>query len=347
MRVYAVSNALNTSCAVQKTREVKSRINKCDSFETSQPLIPQINFGAYRIHIVDGGAHANVMEHFARAIVKNVDDVVDVIMHKADTNPRYSGIKQMKSVKEKLTLLNEGNLAKPGDYVAIPCSAQVQLNQLSAFLNYEPKTIKPNNVISYKKKILDYLTSIPTSARNMLDPNGQGVEHVFGVIEQINALVKKGVNVYLPAGHPIEGALKAKIGEAGKKDDLYKFIYTRGKEGAETVNTAIGELKSANTYKFNLLALSDAHVVNVRDLSGRNDYVFAAYDTCVNDGARGVFNFYPVRTKRGKFSATALLINVPCNIRLKNILQTMNSPIFLHLSVKEYANAVQMALSHT
>lgn len=300
MRVYAVSNALNTCCAVQKTREVKSSINKCDSFETSQPLIPQINFGAYRIHIVDGGAHSHVMEHFARAIVKNVDDVVDVVMHKADTNPRYSGMKQMKSVKEKLTLLNEGNLAKAGDYVAIPCSAQVQLNQLSEFLNLEPKTIKPYNVKSYKARILDYLHSIPGSQRNAMDPNGQGFDYVYGVIEQINALVKKGVNVYLPAGHPIESALKATIGAANKKDDLYKFIYTRGKEGAETVNTAIAELKSANAYRFNLLALSDAHVVNVRDLSGRNDYVFAAYDNCVNDGARGVFNFYPVRNKEGE-----------------------------------------------
>lgn len=300
MRVYAVSNALNTSCAVQKTRVNKSDTNKTDSFERSTPIVPQINFGAYKIHIVDGGAHAGVMEHFARAIVKSVDDVVDVIMHKADTNPRYPGMKQMKSIKEQLTHLNEENIAKAGDYVAIPCSAQVQLNQLSDFMNLESKAIKPQNVKSYKEKILKYISSIPGSQRNAMDPNGQGIDHVFGVIQQINALVKKGVNVYLPAGHPIESALKVKTAELGQKDDLYRFIYTRGKEGAETVNKVKEKLVEANAYRFNLLALSDAHVVNVRDLSGRNDYVFAAYDSCVNDGARGVFNFYPVRDKEGK-----------------------------------------------
>lgn len=325
MRVYAVSNALNTSCAVQKKCVTSSATNKADSFEKS--LIPQINFGAYKIHIVDGGAHANVMEHFARAIVKNVDDVVDVILHKADTNPRYSGMKQMKSVKEKLTLLNEGNLAKSGDYVAIPCSAQVQLNQLSAFLGLEPKEIKPHNVKNYKAKILNYLTSIPGSEKNAMDPNGQGFDHVFGVIEQINALVKKGVKVYLPAGHPIESALKSTIGEAGKKDDLYKFIYTRGKEGAETVNKAISELKSVNAYRFNLLALSDAHVVNVRDLTGRENYVFAAYDNCVNDGARGVFNFYPVRNKDGKILGYSFTDK-----------RTVQYPIEEYLANDEFAN---------
>lgn len=327
MRVYAVSNALNTSCAVQKTAARKYEINKPDSFEKNRPEIPQINFGAYRIHIVDGGAHAQVMEHFARAIVKSVDDVVDVVLHKADTNPRYSGMKQMKSIEEKLTFLNEGNGAQAGDYVAIPCSAQVPLNKLSELMGLRSKEITPVGVKYYRKRIIDFLKDVSGWQLSAMDPNAQGMQHVYGVIQQINALIKKGVHVYLPAGHPTEGALKAVAESYNGKEALYKHIYTGGKENWLRISLFKDELLKDNIYRFNLLALSDAHIVNVKDLSGRKDYVFAAYDSCVNDGARGVFNFYPVRNKEGEILGYSFTDK-----------RTVQYPVNEYLANNEFAN---------
>lgn len=338
MRVYAVSNALNTSCAVQKSaanKFDKYEINKPDSFEKGRPDIPQINFGAYKVHIVDGGAHGNVMEHFARAIVKSVDDVVDVVMHKADTNPRYSGMKQMKSIKEKLTFLNHGNGAQPGDYVAIPCSAQVPLNTLSDLMGFEPKSITPVGVIRYKERILKFLQDIPDSKLRVMDPNEQGMQHVFGVIEQINGLIKKGVHVYLPAGHPTEGALKSIAASYNGKDALYEHIYTGGKKNSFRILLFKDKLLNDNIYRFNLLGLSDAHVVNVKDLSGRKDHVFAAYDSCVNDGARGVFNFYPVRNKEGKILGYSFTDK-----------HTVQYPIEEYLANDEFANISKFVGKH-
>ncbi len=268
------------------------------NFQKNNQLKQTVNFKGYKVHVLDGAAHGDTMEHFARAIVREVKDIVDVVYHKTETNPTYSGLKQMDALAQNLHNLNKNNVLKSGDFLAITGSAQVQLNQLAVEMGLAKKTIRPDNVTQYKNQIIDFLATKEPSRE--LDPNGQKFSFVPQVITEINELIKKGVNVYLPAGHPIEAALKAKMGGKGLKDELYKYIYTRGKLGAEDVSSSISELKAANYYKFNLLALSDAHVVNVRDFSGKKDYVFAAYDNCVNDGERGVYNFYPVRDKKTK-----------------------------------------------
>lgn len=300
MRVYAVSNSLNNCCAEKKP--LKREINYHYNEHCNEPLArDSVSFKGYKIHIIDNGAHADNMTHFARGIVKGIGDVVDVLLYRAETNPHYSGMKQIGSVKEKLEFLNRENIAKPGDFIALPLSSQVSLNTLAQAMGLKAKTITPENLKSFKPKILEFLQYLETAPYTFgMDPNRQGIQHVYGTIGQINELIKKGVHVYLPASHPIEGALKARAAEEGVKDDLYKYIYTRGKEGWDSINPLIKELKEENAYRFNLLALSDAHVVNVRDLTGQQNYIFAAYDSCVNDGARGVFNFYPVRNKEGE-----------------------------------------------
>lgn len=301
MRIDAINAALNV-CCVKKNCIAKSDTNipelEKDKFEKNISALQSISFNGYKIHIVDGGLHADTMTHFARGIVKKIDDVVEVVLHRAETNKRYSGLKQMTSVRDQLKLLNEEGLAKPGEYVAIPGSAQVHLTSLADKMGLEEKDLRPENVKAYKSKIIDVLSN--EYYADKLDYNDQKLYAVPEVIKQINELVGKGVNVYIPAGHPIEFVLKARAAENGVKEDLYNYIATRGRVGREAIMPIIQEIKEENIYKFNLLALSDAHVVNIRDLSGDKDYIFAAYDSCVNDGARGVFNFYPVRNKEGK-----------------------------------------------
>lgn len=302
MKVYAINSALGSGSvklvSAEKNNNYISATAKEDSFQKSVPDIRTLTFGGFKIHIVDGGLHSSTMTHFARGIVKELDDTVDVVLHKVDTHPRYSGLKQMTSVRDQLKLLNDKEIAKPGEYVAITGSAQVYLSFLEERMGLKPKTLRPEIIKSYKNDILKFLSD-EYDARS-IDPKGQGFEAVSDVIKEINKLEKRGVHVYLPAGHPIEFDLKYRAGLADAKDDLYNYIFTRGREGGDKILPIINEIKSENVYKFNLLALSDAKVVNVRDLSGEKDYIFAAYDNCVNDGARGVYNFYPVRNALGK-----------------------------------------------
>lgn len=302
MRVYAIGSTPGNCCAnkfcaaIPKLKSTGLEIQ--DTFNKNSPDITTLSFKGYNVHIIDGGLHADTMMHFARGITKTLDDAVEVVLHKAQTNSRHPGLKQMDSVRDQLKLLNEQEIAKPGDFVAITGSAQVYLNNLAEKMGLPAKSIRPGNVKSYKAQILNFMTNPYDAGR--LDAKEQNLFAVPEVINQINLLIKKGVNVYLPAGHPIEFDLKGRAAAAGVKDDLYRMIYTRGKKGASSINPIIQELKDENIYKFNLLALSDAHVVNAKDLSGEKDYIFAAFDNCVNDGSRGVFNFYPVRDKTGR-----------------------------------------------
>lgn len=48
-----------------------------------------------------------------------------------------------------------------------------------------------------------------------------------------------------------------------------------------------------------MLALSNAHIVNIKNKNNK-DFIFAAKDGCMNDGARGVYHFSPVRNSYGK-----------------------------------------------
>lgn len=301
MRVYAV-NLASDFCRAKKNSTVHSEpankfVPEQDTFSKQQTGISTLSFKGYNVHIIDGGLHADTMMHFARGITRKMDDVVEVMLHKTKTNPYYPGLKQVSSIRDNLKLLNEQGIAKPGDFVAITGSAQVYLNDLAERMELSQFAIRPGNVKNFKSNILQFLSNEYNASR--LDHNSQDLFAVPEAINQINALVRKGVNVYMPAGHPIEFVLKARAAENGVKDDLYRMIYTRGKVGSESINPLIQEIKDENIYKFNLLALSDAHVVNARDLGDDKDYIFAAYDSCVNDHARGVYNFYPVRDKEG------------------------------------------------
>jgi hypothetical protein len=71
-----------------------------------------------RVHIVDGFAHADTMEHFAKAALKNVSSVGDVQMHYVECNRYDINTKQMNSVEDMLKSLSS-RLGR-GDFVVIP-----------------------------------------------------------------------------------------------------------------------------------------------------------------------------------------------------------------------------------
>lgn len=257
-----------------------------------------VTFLGHTVHIVDGGGHAANMEHFAHSLREDID----VEMHDVRTNKNDDNVKQLDSLAKQLHYLNNRDNFE-GEFVAVPALATVGLLNLQDQYNkVMHKNIKftPENIKSHKKEILNFLKKIydsPDSYRkyiNYMDPNKQGIEYTYGVIQEINKLIGKNARVYVPSGHPQDQTIKWIAAQKGLKPELYHYIAT-GKDKDGVIEGIHREIKNKNWYDFNLLSLSDANIVGVKGEKGSADYIFAAYDSCVNDGARGVYNFSPVR----------------------------------------------------
>ena len=269
-----------------------------------QPTI-QPSFGI-SVHIIDGGAHADNMEHYAKAIIKRLNKDVNVRMHYIDTNRYDTNTKQMSSLEDKLKSLSSS--LSSGDYLAIPGLASVPiLNLQDRVRDVLSKTVylTPQNIKSHKDTLLSMLKELYeykyyySNQISYMDKNSQDLAYVWGVIKEINSLVRKGVNVYIPSGHGADSSIKWKAKDEGYGEEMYRYIATGRDTNYGDIKRILNNAKRDNWYDFNLLSLSDAKIVNVKQ-SDNKDFVFSAYDTCVNDGARGVYNFYPVRNGYGK-----------------------------------------------
>lgn len=258
-----------------------------------------ISFLGQTVHIVDAGAHADYMLHFANAINNNID----VKMHYTEENKNYKGTKQLKSLEHELELLEKSKNSFKNEYIAIPALASVGILNIEEQYNKVMNSkiiLTPENIKSHKKELLSFLKKIyeypelyKTYINNMDFPK-QGIEHTYGVIDKINKLKAKGAKVYIPSGHPHDNTLKWLAGERGLKDELYHYIST-GKDTSNKIAYLKKEIINNNWYDFNLLSLSDTNIVGVKSPDGITDYLFAAYDSCITDGARGVYNLAPVR----------------------------------------------------
>ncbi len=276
-----------------------------DVFEKHSIERPQcrcVSFCGHTVHIIDGGNHATNMQHFAKAISKDMD----VEMHDVEINLKNKNAKQLKSLEQELKNMGSSKEDFTKEYIAIPASSSVPLlnlqDQIKAVIGKEVK-LTPENIKANKPLILNFLKEIyenPGKYRqciNNMDKDGLGLEYTYGVIQQINKLVKsKGAKVFVPAGHPYDETLKWMATQRGLKPELYNYIAT-GNDYDQVVSKMIKEIKVNNWYNFNLLALSDAKIVTVKGTNEVQDYIFAAYDPCITDGARGIYNFSPVREK--------------------------------------------------
>ena len=262
-----------------------------------------ISFLGHIVHIVDAGNHADYMKHFATA----VNSGIDLEMHYSEENKKYKGVKQLKSLEHELKILNCSKQSFKDEYVAVPALATIPiLNLTDQYKKVMGKKIKltPENIKSHKKELLIFLKEIynhPEKYKKILesmDSAGQELEYTYGVIRQINEIKSKGAKIYIPSGHPHENTLKWAAGKEGVKEELYHYIAT-GEDKNNIINKIHKDIKDKNWYDFNLLSLSDANIVGVKGTTGAQDYMFAAYDSCITDGARGVYNLSPVRTDSG------------------------------------------------
>lgn len=256
------------------------------------------------MHIIDGFLHADTMEHFAKAALKKEGIVSEIWMHHVNCNSRDINTKQMGNVE--LVLKNISNKLKNGDFLIIPGLASVPIlnlkDRIKNVLNLDTR-LTPQTLKAYNGVLFNYLREIYTYPNyyrndiNALDRNNQELEYTYGVINEINHLRKKGVNVYLPAGHGADETLKWLIKNNGYGNELYRYI-SIGQDTDHCIKNCLQRAENNNYYDFNLLSLSDAHIVNVKDMQNR-DFIFSAKDGFVNDSARGVYNFTPVRGYNG------------------------------------------------
>ena len=287
-----------------QNRELPSLYSKCNLVNIRAPKTLTIAFLGHIVHIVDAGAHADYMMHFANAVNKDMD----LEMHYSEENDSYEGVKQLKSLEAELRCLNLSRKSLKDEYVAVPALASVPiLNLADQYKKVMGKSIKltPENIKAHKKELLAFLKEIyehPDKHRkciNDMDSAKQEIEYTYGVIQQINLLKQKGAKVYVPSGHPHANTLKWAANKDGVKEELYHYIAT-GQDSKNVINVIHKDIKDKNWYDFNLLSLSEANIVGVKGTSGAQDYMFAAYDACITDGARGVYNLSPVRTDKGK-----------------------------------------------
>ena len=118
MRVYAIGKTPPACCAVknQKKRE-------------------NINFNGFKMHLLDCGEHADTMLHFAKAIGSDIANYTTMTLHEIEPLTYNKGLKSLFSLDKELTRLDAENIVKPNDFVAIPCTAPIELNDLSYHYN--------------------------------------------------------------------------------------------------------------------------------------------------------------------------------------------------------------------
>ncbi len=296
MKISAIPN-IRTRYQINKNNTQKNdkqnQVN--DSIKTNscnyRNFLP---FLGNTIHIFDGDNHLKNMEHFAKAISKDSD----IVIHEVEVNEKYPEVKQIKSLYEQLKKLPpEGN----GEYVAIPVLFTVALQNLKEQYekhNKEELDLNPQSVTYHKQHIIGF-SGCFSSFKDAMDPNCQGIEWIGYTISQINKLVEGGYKVYIPAGHPEHQSLKWLAEQKGKKEELNYYLSHR-----QDIDNSVKDMKEyiekQGWYDFNLLTLSKANIINIKDANNYSDFIYAAHDARVTDSARGVYNFYPIRDKSDK-----------------------------------------------
>jgi len=267
---------------------------------------PQTNFKA-TVHILDNGTHANGLCNFAKAVFKNNHIVDNLQLHRVELHPKYEGVKMLDSVEDKLKELLSSDKLKQGDYLTFLGLMTLWAENITdGIKDVLGKNIKidANNIKTNKDIIMKLLQKLCFEPQKYLDKfdymddyKKRNVSHTYNVIQLINQLQQKGVRVFLPAGHGAEHAIKNLIKQNELSNELYKYIAT-GVDTDNAIQNIFKEADRQNCYKFNLLSLCNANIVNINDRYGKN-FIFSSRDGFATTSSRGVFNFTPIRNKNG------------------------------------------------
>ncbi len=311
MFVSSITNASNIARygrkTIQKQRDISTRESQnfqqdC-TIEAVKNGFIKVNFQGIKVYIVDGGNHSTNLAHFAKAISNDIEPIIKDVK----VLPNNPTIKYLKDLTNVLKEVKNTRIKDCVNYIAIPASANVPLlnlqDQINAVMDTNIK-LTPENIKAYKPLILEFFKKLHenpvTYSRYIqyMDDTSQGFQHVYPVIKEINELARV-TNVYVPSGHPFDQTMKWMAAKRKLKPELYNYIAT-GKDTNGVIGEMQKEIKDKNWYNFNLLSLSDAKIITIKNKGSNRDYIFAGYDTCTTDGARGVYNFTPIRDSQNK-----------------------------------------------
>jgi tetratricopeptide (TPR) repeat protein len=268
-----------------------------------QPANRKVLFaGGDELVMLDTDTHAKDLGHFWRALNNFDKPLVTYVIKTSDKNPQ---LKKMSSVLSRLRKLNALPSNERPTHIAMPLVFDVPLLNLSDQMRATTPfngTLTQGNINQHKDKVIDFLRDIsrnPSEYREhikYMDPNGQELEYVYPVIQEINKAVDKGISVYIAAGHPKEQAIKYLAEQRGLKPELYHYIAT-GEDIKGSIKALSAEVDEKNWYNLNLLTLSRATTVGITD-PRHNKYIFSAQGPLVTRYELGTYNLAPVRSER-------------------------------------------------
>ena len=303
MRINSISSLWSANRAVNKKEYVQNPILKNNtqdvfvkSSEQPSKTNSEIPFTGYNVFMIDGGNHAQFLKRFINAI--NCDANIKLYPTEHAPDAKYN--KYLKNVEDRLNYLNRYSLISKDSYVALPVSVTVPLQNLAEqykqvmgnFIHLTAETVQTqkSRIMNFLKVLYDEPDKYRKYIRYM-DPENQGLEFTYGIIQEINKLNAK--RTYIPVAKPQEKNITWLAGQRGETPELENFLAT-GYDKDGKVNNMMQYLKQKEWYDFNLLTLSNADVVNMKKLDG-TDHLLSAYDTTIKDGARGVYNLSPIR----------------------------------------------------
>lgn len=256
----------------------------------------------HNVTLLDSGNHAKILVSLFSALT----DKANLHLENVELSPKgkedsfFDGLKDLSDLEQKLKDINNSD-RKP-EYLIIPTTCSVNLLNLNDRIKQitgRDVRLRPENIDGHKEIIFSLLKTIhdePEKYReqiNYMDPNGLGMEHVWGVIQEINKCVNSGINVMMSSGHPYENSLKYKTNQKGIKEEYYHYIAT-GEDVNNTVKNLKNEIHRDNWYDFKLLTLSDARVIGPDKPDGTK-FVQSPPNCRYTEHARGTFNLYPIR----------------------------------------------------
>ena len=256
------------------------------------------SFKGYPVMIVDGGKHASDMNRFAHAVNKNMD----VEMVQVEVIPQDERYKQMKSLEGELAKLNQNNDVK-GKFIAIPAFAFVPVRDFKKAYNTafnEDLRFFPRDLSCHKREISRLLKAFydePEKYKKeleLLDVNNQGLEYTYGVVEQINKLVDKGAQVYIPSGQP-KGRYMIQLAKDKGYERELRVSLTTGLDTDDIVSGMYREIESKDLYDFNLLSVSKAKTIGISAYHPAQKYLFETYDALTTGKTKGIYNLTPIR----------------------------------------------------
>jgi hypothetical protein len=267
----------------------------------------------------------------------NIKDV-----SKAEFDFARNDLKNLALELKKLNLdIMHNNCEKP-DHIGLYQLCTIPLKDLEGAVNKVQGTnvvLTPGNVSDYKELILDTLNKFyndPGGYKTLissLDQDNQNLASMYGVIQEINTLIKNGSRIKVVAGHAFQRPLQKVFKNPGVKTYYYHYIATN-KDPCGVIEREKEGIVNSGTYEFNLFELSNAESVSMLNAKGI-PHVITAQDSLIDKYQLGTCNLTPVRDKQGKVTGYSFTDKKTVQLKQEEFRVSSNLEQYVGLQAKD------------